>query len=79
MSEKLSILMVAPQPFFSARGTPFSVLHRIRALLSAGHNVDLLTYGYGEDVPLPELEGNLRIIRSKKIPLINSIKIHARR
>lgn len=67
--------MVAPQPFFSARGTPFSVLHRIRALLAAGHSVDLLTYGYGEDVPLPELPGKLRIYRSAKLPLIKSVKI----
>lgn len=63
--------MVAPQPFFSARGTPFSVLHRIRALLAQGHKVDLLTYGYGEDVSLP----GLNIYRSRKLPGINSIKI----
>ena len=75
MSQKLSILMIAPQPYFSARGTPFSVMHRIRALLSTGHNVDLLTYGYGEDVQLPELPGKLRIFRSRKIPGINTIKI----
>jgi hypothetical protein len=28
----MRILMTAPQPFFRPRGTPFSVLHRIRAL-----------------------------------------------
>lgn len=71
-NEKLKILMVAPQPFFRARGTPFSVLHRIRALLDAGHTVDLVTYPFGEDPPLPE---GLTIIRSAKPPLINDIKI----
>ncbi len=63
--------MVAPQPFFSARGTPFSVLHRIRALLALGHKVDLITYGYGDDI---EMEG-LTIIRSKRLPLVDRVKI----
>lgn len=67
--------MIAPQPYFSARGTPFSVLHRIRALLTHGHCVDLLTYGYGEDIELPPLEGKLKILRSCKIPGIKNIKI----
>jgi glycosyltransferase involved in cell wall biosynthesis len=71
MKSSLNILMVAPQPFFSARGTPFSVLHRIRALLDLGHKVDLVTYGYGEDI---EMEG-LTIYRSAKLPLISKIKI----
>lgn len=71
MRKNLSILMVAPQPFFSARGTPFSVLHRIRALIELGHTVDLVTYGYGEDI---EMAG-LTIIRSPKAPFISKIRI----
>lgn len=71
MREQLSILMVAPQPFFSARGTPFSVLHRIRALIELGHRVDLVTYGYGEDI---EMEG-LRIFRTGKLPFIGKVKL----
>lgn len=67
----LRILMVAPQPFFRARGTPFSVLHRIRALGEAGHRVDLVTYPFGEDVELP----GLQIIRSPRPPLIHDVKI----
>jgi len=63
--------MVAPQPFFRPRGTPFSVLHRIRALVEQGHSVDLVTYPFGEDVDLP----NLKIIRSAKPPLIKDVKI----
>ena len=63
--------MVAPQPFFSARGTPFSVLHRIRALLEQGHSVDLVTYGYGEDIAL---EG-LTTYRCSKLPFIDKVKI----
>ena len=71
MTKNLRILMVAPQPFFSARGTPFSVLHRIRALIEHGHNVDLVTYGYGEDI---QLEG-LTIYRCAKLPFIDKVKI----
>lgn len=63
--------MVAPQPFFRPRGTPFSVLHRIRALLAAGHKVDLITYPFGEPV---EMEG-LRIIRSGRPPFVHDVKI----
>jgi len=63
--------MVAPQPFFRARGTPFSVLHRIRALLETGHSVDLVTYPIGEDIALP----GLTILRSGKPPFVNDVKI----
>jgi glycosyltransferase involved in cell wall biosynthesis len=67
----LRILMVAPQPFFEPRGTPFSVLHRIRALLSLGHTVELVTYPFGES---PELEG-LVIHRTARAPGIRSVRI----
>jgi glycosyltransferase involved in cell wall biosynthesis len=63
--------MIAPQPFFRARGTPFSILHRIRALLEAGHSVDLVTYPFGEDMNLP----GLRILRSHRPPFIRDVKI----
>lgn len=63
--------MIAPQPFFTARGTPFSVLHRIRALCNAGHLVDLVTYPIGDDV---DIEG-LRIVRSRRPPFVSSVKI----
>lgn len=67
----LRILMIAPQPFFRVRGTPFSVLHRIRALLKLGHEVDLVTYPFGED---PELQG-LRIFRAGRPPGVNDVPI----
>jgi len=67
----LRVLMVAPQPFFRARGTPFSVLHRVRALLEAGHRVDLLTYPFGEDIDLP----GLRILRAYRPPFVRDVKI----
>jgi glycosyltransferase involved in cell wall biosynthesis len=71
MSRSIRVLMVAPQPFFRPRGTPFSVLHRIRALLRLGHQVDLVTYPFGDD---PGLDG-LRIHRSARPPLIRDVRI----
>jgi len=68
----LRILMIAPQPFLRPRGTPFSVLHRIRSLTGeGGHSVDLLTYPFGEDVAI---EG-LRIVRSPRTPGVRDVRI----
>lgn len=69
--ERLRILMVAPQPFFRPRGTPFSVLHRIRALCKRGYLVELVTYPFGEDVQIP----GLTINRIRKPPLVRDAKI----
>jgi glycosyltransferase involved in cell wall biosynthesis len=67
----MRILMVAPQPFFRPRGTPFSVLHRIRALCRLGHTVDLVTYPFGES---PVIDG-LTIHRSARPPLVSDVAI----
>ncbi len=67
----MRILMIAPEPFFEPRGTPFSEYHRIRALLDLGHTVDLVTYPFGEDVTLP----GLRVFRCARPPLMNGIGI----
>ena len=52
--------MLAPEPFFEPRGTPFSEYHRLKALSELGHQVDLVTYPIGRDVEIP----NLRIFRA---------------
>jgi glycosyltransferase involved in cell wall biosynthesis len=67
----LRILMLAPEPFFEPRGTPFSEYHRIKALVEQGHHVDLVTYPIGADVDLP----NLRIIRSAPLPFVKKVPI----
>ncbi len=67
----LRILMLAPEPFFEPRGTPFSEFHRIKALGELGHHVDLVTYPIGRDVDLP----NLRIFRSPRPPFVTRVKI----
>ncbi len=63
--------MIAPEPFFEPRGTPFSEYHRIRALTDLGHTVDLVTYPFGRDVTLP----GLKIFRSAKPPFLSRVKI----
>ena len=42
------ILVVAPQPFYSDRGTPIAVEHVIKAYTELGSKVDLLTYPIGK-------------------------------
>src|SRR4030095_5421721 len=63
--------MIAPEPFFEPRGTPFSEFHRIRALTSLGHTVDLVTYPFGRDVTMP----GLRIYRSLRPPSPRRVNI----
>ncbi|MSO50317.1 MAG: glycosyltransferase family 1 protein [Acidobacteria bacterium] len=67
----MHILMIAPEPFFEPRGTPFSELHRIRALTTLGHTVDLVTYPFGSDVQMP----GLRIVRSMAPPFVSRVRI----
>jgi glycosyltransferase involved in cell wall biosynthesis len=67
----MRILMIAPQPFFEPRGTPFSEYHRIRALADLGHTVDLVTYPFGQNVSLP----GLRVFRCPRPPFIRRVRI----
>lgn len=67
----MRILMIAPQPFFEPRGTPFSEFHRIRALTDLGHHVDLVTYPFGKDVAMR----GLQVFRSLRPPFVRSVKI----
>jgi glycosyltransferase involved in cell wall biosynthesis len=63
--------MIAPEPFFEPRGTPFSEYHRIRALVELGHTVDLVTYPFGEEVTIP----GLRVFRCLRPPLMTAVRI----
>lgn len=63
--------MIAPEPFFEPRGTPFSEYHRIRALTDLGHTVDLVTYPFGQDV---QMEG-LRVFRCLRPPFVRRVRI----
>ena len=63
--------MIAPEPFFEPRGTPFSEFHRIRALTALGHQVDLVTYPFGQLVTMP----GLRVFRSLRPPFVRRVGI----
>jgi len=63
--------MIAPEPFFEPRGTPFSEFHRIRALTALGHQVDLVTYPFGRDVSMP----GLRVFRCLRPPFVRRVGI----
>ena len=63
--------MLAPEPFFEPRGTPFSEYHRIKVLGELGYKVDLVTYPFGRDIQM----SHLRIIRSVRPPFITGVRI----
>jgi len=67
----MRILKIVPESFYTARGTPLSAYHRARELLARGHEVDILTYGVGEDPP-PELRA--RVFRSRGPHFTGSIR-----
>ena len=67
----VKILMIAPQPFFKRRGTPLSILGRLTALSTLGHQVDLLTYHLGETIHKP----NVVISRIRRVPFIREVPI----
>ena len=66
----MKILMIAPEPVMAPRGTPISVVQRLRALSSLGHEVDLLTYPLGDPIEIPKVT----IHRSLRVPGISDIK-----
>jgi glycosyltransferase involved in cell wall biosynthesis len=71
MTSLPKVLMLVPQPFFTPRGTPFSVRARLEALSALGHPVDVVTYHLGADIRLP----NVRIYRTPRIRWIRSVPI----
>jgi glycosyltransferase involved in cell wall biosynthesis len=64
------ILVLAPHPFFQARGTPLAVKRVLEFLRSRGHQMDLLTFHEGEDVEIP----NVRIHRIARPLWIRNIR-----
>lgn len=66
----MKTLVIAPQPFFSPRGTPFSVYYRTLVMAQLGIPIDLLTYGEGQDVDIP----GVSIIRIPRFALLGNVK-----
>ena len=67
----MNILLLAPQPFYSERGTPIAILNLAKVLGEAGHQIDLVTFPGGVDVDIP----NTRIIRTWRMPFIKKIPV----
>ena len=67
----MKYLVIAPQPFFTPRGTPFSVYYRTLISAELGAEIDFLTYGQGEDVDIP----GVRIIRTPKLAFLGPVRI----
>lgn len=63
----MRILMIAPEPFFEPRGTPISILERLKVLSTFCHNIDLVTYHIGKDIEVKNVTFN-------RIPNISFIK-----
>ena len=67
----MKALVIAPQPFFTPRGTPFSVYYRTLVSSELGVKIDFLTYGEGQDVDIP----NVNIIRTPRFKFLGNVKI----
>ena len=65
----LSILLVAPQPFFQERGTPIAVRLLAQTLADEGYDVHLLVYHEGEDIVMQ----GVQLHRSANLPYIKDI------
>jgi glycosyltransferase involved in cell wall biosynthesis len=64
-------LVIAPQPFFSPRGTPFSVYYRTLISAELKVDIDFLCYGQGQDVDIP----GVRFYRTPAFSFLGQIKI----
>jgi glycosyltransferase involved in cell wall biosynthesis len=67
----MRMLVVAPQPFFTPRGTPFSVYYRTLVTAEQGVEIDLLSYGSGQDVDI----AGVRIVRIPRFNLAEPVPV----
>lgn len=67
----MKTLVIAPQPFFSPRGTPLSVYYRTLIAAELKIDIDFLTYGQGSDVDIP----GVRFYRTPPFRFLGKIKI----
>ena len=65
----MKILMIAPQPFLTNRGSPLNVYSKVKTLSGLGHDITILTYPEGGDVPDSE------IVRVPLLPFLKNIPI----
>lgn len=66
----MRILLLAPHPFYQARGTPIAVKTVLEFLSQRGDTVDVLTYAEGSDVAIP----NCTVYRIPRLPGLQGIR-----
>lgn len=66
ISVSMKILVIAPTPFFSDRGTHIRILEEALALEKRGHSVTIATYHIGADLPR-SLETKIDIRRIRRL------------
>jgi glycosyltransferase involved in cell wall biosynthesis len=66
----VKILVLAPHPFFQARGTPLAVKTVLEFLSERGHQVDVLTFHEGENVDI----ANCRIHRIARPLWVSNVR-----
>ena len=66
----MRILLLAPHPFYQARGTPIAVKTVLEFLSDRGDTVDVLTYAEGSDVSIP----NCTVYRIPRVPGLSGIR-----
>lgn len=67
----MRILMIAPQPFYTERGTPMNVRLLCQVLGEAGNQVDLLVFPTGKNIKLQ----NVRVIRLPNLLKVRTIPV----
>lgn len=67
----MKILLLAPHPFYTNRGTPIAVKLVCEGLTSMGHTVDVLTYHEGAPVSLP----GVMVHRIHRPPFVRRVPI----
>lgn len=64
----LRILMIAPTPYFADRGCHVRIYEEARALMKLGHEVCIVTYHLGRDMP------GVRVVRTPHVPWYNKLE-----
>ncbi|MDD2582225.1 MAG: glycosyltransferase family 4 protein [Desulfuromonadaceae bacterium] len=64
----LRVLMIAPTPYFSDRGCHVRIYEEARALIKLGHEVCIVTYHLGRDMP------GVRVVRTPDIPWYSKLE-----
>jgi glycosyltransferase involved in cell wall biosynthesis len=65
----MRLLVLAPHPFFTHRGTPIAVRALIETLAGAGHRLTVLTYPEGEPIDVP----GCTLVRIARLPGVRRI------